>query len=630
VKSRLVSVLAPAVLASFVVSCGGAPTPPPAPAVAPEPTAPSAPPTSAAQAAGAKPTAEDAARFMDQVEKDLRRIWVHQARTAWVNQTFITDDTDLLSASAEEENMEYLGRVIQEAKRFDGLDLPPDLARKLHLLKIAITLPAPSDAAKRAELANVEVTMQSAYGKGKYCPPRLHGKCLALQDLEQIMAKSRKWDELVDAWTGWHSIAPPIREKFRRYVELGNEGAREIGFSDMGALWRSGYDMPPEAFEQDTERLWQQVKPLYDELHCYVRAQLRKAYPNKFGAHDPIPAQLLGNMWAQEWGNIYPLVEPYKGQPSLDVTKGLVAKKFDEQGVVRLGEKFFVSLGLDPLPKTFWERSLFKKPADRDVVCHASAWDVTYDDDLRIKMCVRVNEEDLVTVHHELGHDYYFHAYHDLPILFQQGANDGFHEGIGDTLALSVTPEYLKSLGLIDKVPDNDEARINFLMKQALDKVAFLPFGLLIDRWRWDIFSGKVPPEKYNEAWWALRQKYQGIAPPVARSEKDFDPGAKYHVPANTPYVRYFLARIYQFQFHRALCRAAGHTGPLSTCSIHGSKEAGKKLEAMLEMGASKPWPEAMKAISGEDHADAGALLEYFEPLRKWLAEQNKGQICGW
>jgi peptidyl-dipeptidase A len=298
--------------------------------------------------------------------------------------------------------------------------------------------------------------------------------------------------------------------------------------------------------------------------------------------------------------------------------------------MVELGERFFTSLGLDPLPKSFWERSLFTRPKDREVVCHASAWDVSWNDDLRIKMCIEPTEDDLITIHHELGHDYYFHYYYKQPVLFQQGANDGFHEGIGDTLALSVTPEYLKGLGLLDDVPKGDKGRINFQMKMALDKVAFLPFGLLIDKWRWDVFSGKTPKAKYNEAWWALRTKYQGVSAPSGRSEADFDPGAKFHVPASTPYVRYLLARIYQFQFHRALCKAAGHKGSLDTCSIYGNKDAGAKLRAMLELGQSKPWPEALAVLSGETKADASALVEYFAPLRAWLKDQNKGEQCGW
>ena len=605
--------------------------PPPPPHVEVEP------PTTAAPATPAPPTVEEARAFLAGVDADLRRLWIASSRAAWVAQNFITEDTEALSATAEEASMEFMSRAIKASTRFDGLALPPELARQMLLIKLASMLPAPANPKERAELAEVSVSMTGDYGKGKYCPERLKNdpkakkKCLSLGDLENIMENSRKYDDLVDAWRGWHAIAPPIKPKYQRYVELGNKGAREIGFKDMGELWRSGYDMTPAAFEADTDRLWSQVKPLYDDLHCYVRGKLQKAYgKDKIPDKAPIPAHLLGNMWAQEWQYIYKVVEPYKGEAALDVTKKLKQKKVDEKGMVKLGESFFTSLGLDPLPATFWERSLLKKPADRDVVCHASAWDVTFNDDLRIKMCIEPKESDLITIHHELGHDYYFHYYYKLPMLFQQGANDGFHEGIGDTLALSVTPTYLKRIGLLDKVPNNEKGETNFLLKQALDKVAFLPFGKLIDQWRWDVFSGKTPPGEYNKAWWDLRKKYQGVAPPVPRSEADFDPGAKFHVPANTPYVRYFLARIYQFQFHRALCKAAGYNGPLHKCSIHGSKAAGEKLRAMLALGASRPWPEAMAAISGETTADASALLEYFAPLQKWLKEQNKGQTCGW
>jgi len=604
----------------------------------------------------ATPTADEAKSFIAQVDKDLRRLWVARDRAGWINQNFITDDTEALSAAGEEATAAYVTEAIQKARRFDGVKgIDPQTARQLLLLKLAQVVPAPSNADERRELAELQSGMTAIYGKGQYCPPPnspLAGKgdaapatnpdgkatggspgqkCLKLDDLSRVLKKSRKYDELLEAWKGWHAIAPVMKDKYARYAELGNKGSKEIGFADMGALWRSGYDMSPEEFEADIERLWQDVKPLYDDLHCYARKKLRAKYgKDKIADKAPIPAHLLGNMWAQQWDAIYDVVEPFPGQGSLDVDKKLRDKKYDATKMVKLGESFFTSLGLDPLPKTFWERSLFLRPKDREVVCHASAWDVSWNDDLRIKMCIEPTEDDLITIHHELGHDYYFHYYYKLPVLFQQGANDGFHEGIGDTLALSVTPSYLKNLGLLDQVPANDKGRLNVQMKMALDKVAFLPFGLLIDKWRWDVFSGKTPKDKYNESWWALRTKYQGISAPVARSEADFDPGAKYHVPASTPYVRYFLARIYQFQFHRALCKAAGHKGSLDTCSIHGSKEAGAKLRAMLELGQSRPWPEALAVLSGEKKADASAMLEYFAPLREYLKEQNKGEQCGW
>ena len=630
--SRLLASLVPVTVAALLGVACGAPPPP----ASPSPKTPDAPTTTMTPpAVVAAPTPEDAKKFLEQVDKDLRKLWVARDRAGWVNQNFITDDTEALSASGEEATAAYVTEAITKARRFDGVKgIEGDVARQLLLLKLAQVVPAPSNADERGELAALQSGMTAIYGKGEYCPPAnssLGKKCLKLDDLSRVLKKSRKYDELLEAWKGWHAIAPVMKDKFARYAELGNKGAKEIGFGDMGALWRSGYDMTPEAFEADIERLWQDVKPLYDDLHCYARKKLRTQYgKEKIPEKAPIPAHLLGNMWAQQWDAIYDVVEPYPGQGSLDVDKKLREKKYDSTKMVKLGEGFFTSLGLDPLPKSFWERSLFLRPKDREVVCHASAWDVSWNDDLRIKMCIEPTEDDLITIHHELGHDYYFHYYYKLPILFQAGANDGFHEGIGDTLALSVTPQYLKNLGLLDQVPNNDKGRLNVQMKMALDKVAFLPFGLMIDKWRWDVFSGKTPKAKYNEAWWALRTKYQGIAAPVTRTEADFDPGAKYHVPASTPYVRYFLARIYQFQFHRALCKAAGHKGSLDTCSIYGNKAAGDKLRAMLALGQSKPWPEALAVLSGETKADASAMLEYFAPLRAYLKEQNKGEQCGW
>jgi peptidyl-dipeptidase A len=633
-----------------VIACAS--DPPPCPklpeAALPPPAVPSGPVITQNEGPA---TVEEAARFMDQVDKDLRRIWTARDRAAWVNANFITDDTEVLSAAGEEATSEYITKAILAAQRFAKLQMPEDLARKFSLLRLAQTVPAPNNAAERSELAQLQTQMSGIYGKGKYCPPKTttltkylpkpaagkdaakepEAACLKLDDLSKILKTSRNYDELTEAWAGWHAISQPIRAKYKQYVALGNKGAKEIGFADMGALWRSGYDMTPEAFEQDIERLWNEVKPLYDELHCYMRKKLQKQYgKDKVQDHAPIPAHLLGNMWAQEWNNVYDIAEPYKGQVSLDVDKKLREKKLEAIPMVKLGEKFFTSMGMDPLPDSFWKRSLFLRPKDREVVCHASAWDVQYDNDLRIKMCIQPTEEDLITIHHELGHNYYFHYYYKMPMLFQQGANDGFHEGIGDTLALAVTPQYLKSIGLLDALPNNPKAEVNVQMKMAIEKISFLPFGLLIDKWRWDVLSGKTPENQWNKSWWDLRKKYQGVSSPTARTENDFDPGAKYHIPASTPYIRYFLARIYQFQFYRALCQASGHTGPLHQCSFFGSKPAGDKLVSMLKLGASKPWPEAMKLVTGQSKADATALVEYFAPLRAYLKAETQGETCGW
>ena len=587
----------------------------------------------AASPAPTPPATPDEARaFVKTVNEEMKALQVKASTAEWIKETFITGDTERASAWANDDLIAYTRRVLEQAKRFDGLPLDPDTARMLLLLRVNNTVLAPADPAHRAELTGLLARMDGIYGAGKDCGPDGKGKCRDLQQLEEVLNRSRDPKALLDAWTGWHAVGREIRPLYERFVVLANEGARDNGFQDVGALWRSAYDMTPEEFERETERVWAQVKPLYDDLHCYVRARLQKKYGKALVPDGkPIPAHLLGNMWAQEWTNIYPLVEPYPGVSSLDVTTRLAAQHWDAQRMVKLGESFYTGLGMDPLPATFWTRSLFTKPRDREVVCHASAWDVTWSDDQRIKMCIRPQEEDLITIHHELGHNYYQHAYVKLPFLYMTGANDGFHEAVGDALALSVTPPYLVKAGLLERVPPtNEKALINSQLKSALEKVSFLPFGKDIDVWRWQVFAGKVTPATYQSSWWALRTKDQGIGPPVPRADAEFDPGAKYHVPANVPYTRYFLARVYQFQFYRALCKAAGHQGPLHACTFAGSKEAGRRLGAMLALGARKPWPDALEALTGERRTDAGALLEYFAPLQTWLREQNRGQRCGW
>jgi peptidyl-dipeptidase A len=587
--------------------------------------------TAAAGAAvlcAASVTTDDARKFMDHVEAVLLDEAVTSSRADWVKATYITDDTELLSAAADQKAIGATVDFVKQSEQFAGLPMPDELARKFKLLKLSLAVATPSEPAEATELTRILSGMEGTYGKGKYCHSG-GGACLDLEDLSRIIANSRDPEKLKDAWVGWHKISVPMRAPFRRYVELANKGARELGFADTGAMWRSKYDMPPEEFEAETERLWQQVRPLYLSLHAYVRNRLREKYGDLVPANGPIPADLLGDMWAQEWANIYPLLAPAKAGPGYDLTAILKARHTEPLQMVRYGERFFESLGFAPLPKTFWERSLFVKPRDRDVVCHASAWDIDFKDDVRLKMCIDITAEDFTTVHHELGHNFYQRAYDHQPFLFGDSANDGFHEAIGDTIALSVTPEYLVKIGLLNAPPPASQD-IGLLLQKALEKVAFLPFGLLIDRYRWEVFSGRIPPERYNQAWWDLRLKYQGVAPPVPRSEADFDPGAKYHVAANVPYTRYFIADILQFQFHRALSKIAGCEGPLNRCSIYGNAEAGRRLNSMLEMGASKPWPDALYELTGQRQMDATAILDYFAPLQKWLDQQNAGKPVGW
>ena len=574
------------------------------------------------------PTPAEAKAFITKAEADLAKANTYAAKAAWVRATYITEDTQWLEAKAGAEQNEMATRLAKQAARYNAVKVDAVTRRKLDLLKRSLVLPAPDRPGAADALATIASRLDSTYSTGKFS---YAGKTLTLNEAEDILASSRDPAVTKAVWEGWRTISPPMRKDYADLISMANEGSRSLGYKDTGALWRSGYDMNPDAFAKETDRLWTQVQPFYKNLHCYVRARLNEKYGDLVQARTgPIRADLLGNMWAQEWGHIYDVVAPKTQGSSYNLDQLLLRNGYDPIKMVKTGEGFYSSIGMAALPQTFWERSQITRPRDREVVCHASAWDIDDRSDIRIKMCTQVTAEDFVTIHHELGHNYYQRAYQDQPFLFKGGANDGFHEAIGDFAALSVlTPTYLKQIGLLETVPGAEED-MPFLLKTAMDKIAFLPFGLLVDKWRWQVFSGQVQPDQYNDAWWALVDQYQGLAPPSARPANAFDPGAKYHVPGNTPYMRYFLARIYQFQFHRAACEQAGWTGPLHRCSIYGNEKIGKKFNAMMEMGQSKPWPDALEAFTGQRQTDASALTEYFKPLDAWLTEQNKGETCGW
>ncbi len=573
--------------------------------------------------------AETAQAFIARANREVAELSKEVGAANWVRSTYITGDTAVVAAAAANRYAEWHSGMVQQALQYDGQTLDASTRRALDLLKLGTSLPTPNDAAKRKELTQIATELQGMYGAGQYC--RDDNNCIPGSELEGLMASSKDYDELEEFWEGWRTIAPPMRDKYQRYVELVNEGAGELGYTDLGEMWRAGFDMSPTEFQAETGRLWDQVKPLYEELHCAVRARLGEHYgEDKVPQDGPIPAHLLGNMWAQEWAAIYDIMEPYPGVGDIDVDTKLKTKDYSPQEMVRSAENFYVSLGMPRLPDTFWERSQFSKPRDRDVVCHASAWGLDGGNDLRIKMCIKQTYDELRVIYHELGHNYYQGAYKDQPPLFQGSAHSGFHEAIGDTVTLSMTPQYLEDVGLVRSSAENEKAVINRQMQMALDKIAFLPFGKLIDEWRWGVFSGEITPENYNQAWWDLRTKYQGIVPPSARTEEHFDPGSKYHIPSNVSYTRYFLARILQFQFQRSLCEIAGHEGDLASCSVYGNKEAGDRFYAMMASGQSEPWQDALEKLTGTREMDASAIIDYFEPLMGYLKEQNAGRTCGW
>ena len=583
----------------------------------------------AAEAVTESATVTEAKAFMARAESALSDMSDEASLVFWAQATNITDETNAAAADVGARATKLSVSLANESKKFNVDELPADLARKMTRLRAGITIPAPSTEGAAEELAKITTGLDATYGTGTF---NYKGKDLTLDELSTIIETSRDPEELKAVWEGWRTISPVMKGDYARMVEIANEGARELGYPSLDQMWLSNYDMAPEEMEAEVDRLWGQVEPLYKELHCYARNRLNAQYGDDVQPKTgPIRADLLGNMWAQDWSGIYDVVKTDTPGPSYNLTARLVEKGFDPIKMVKTGEGFFTSLGLAPLPATFWERSMITRPEGREVVCHASAWDLDNKEDVRIKMCTEVNEEDFDTVHHELGHNFYQRAYKDQDFIYKDGAHDGFHEAIGDFIGLSITPEYLKQIGLIDEseMPPAD-ADTALLLNVALKKVAFLPFALTVDGWRWDVLSGKTAPEDYNDAWWAKRLELQGIVPPGERPADAFDPGAKYHIPGNTPYLRYFLSYVMQFQFHKAACEQAGWEGPLHRCSIYNNKEVGERFNAMMEMGASKPWPDALESFTGTREMDGSAIVEYFDPLMVYLKEQNASQSCGW
>lgn len=598
-------------------------------------------------------SADGAKAFLEHVDAEFGAMSKKASPVFWAQATNINDETNAAAAAAGAEWTKLSVSLANATKQFNDVELPADLARKMGRLKAGITIPAPSTPGIADELSKITTGLSVTYGTGRYklkenadsvlsllgelpeaARQEITDKGLTLDQLSTIIETSRDPAVLQEVWEGWRTISPPMAPEYARMVEIANQGATELGFDSLDQMWLSNYDMPAAEMEKEVARLWTQVSPLYDELHCYVRAELNEQYGDDVQpATGPIRADLLGNMWAQQWSSIYDIVEPNtSAKVPYDLTAQLVDQGYDALKMVKTAEDFFVSLGLDPLPATFWERSMIVRPDDgRDVQCHASAWNLDDEEDVRIKMCTEVNAEDFYTVHHELGHNYYQRAYKDVDYLYKDGAHDGFHEAIGDFISLSITPTYLQQIGLIteDQIPPA-EADIALLMQTSLDKIAFLPFAISVDQWRWSVLSGETTPENYNQKWVETRLKNQGIIPPGARPADAFDPGAKYHIPGNTPYLRYFLSFVMQFQFHEAACEMAGWDGPLHRCSIYGNTEVGERFNAMLEMGASEDWRNALEAFTGTREMDGSSIVAYFDPLISYLKEENAGRSCGW
>ena len=571
--------------------------------------------------------------FLNNIEEENKKDGPIIYSASWISSNFITYDSQKVIADyGTRYTLKSLERS-REASAFDDLSTSTENRRMLNILKSSFVMPPPLNKELASELSSITTSLEAMYGSGEHCYE--DGSCYDLEAFESIIDNSRNPEELLKAWHGWHEIGKPMKPMYMRMVDIGNQGSRALGYQGLSDLWFSKYDMPADDFLNETDRVWEEVKPLYDALHCHVRAKLNEHYGDDVVPKSgPLPVHLLGNMWGQSWSNIYDLVYTEESQQnSVDVTKIIGEKGLNEIEMVEYAEDFFLSIGFEPLPDTFWERSLFVKPRDRSVVCHASAWNLDpANNDLRIKMCIQKNEEDFVTIHHELGHIFYYQAYNHLPTLFQGGANDGFHEAFGDLLTLSITPDYLTQIDFISEKEASlaKEDPIGLLMKQALDGVVVVPWALMLDKWRSGVFNGEIDETNLNSSWWRLREYYQGISTSTERSEEYFDPGAKYHIPGNTPYTRYYLARIMQYQFHEALCNEIEFDGLLHECSIYGSKKAGDKIISTMALGESLPWQDAFENLTSTRQLSGKSILNYYAPLKDWLDEQNKNRTCGW
>ena len=578
----------------------------------------------------------DVETFLERVELEDKTLGPVASSAYWLQANFITYDSQKVVADYGKRFQLLALERARQASAFDDVEVSEENRRKLNLIKNSFVMPSPLDDTLAGEIANIMAELDAMYGAGQHCFGE--GDCYDLEAFEGVIDNSRDPDELLKAWEGWRNIGTPMKDKYLRMVEIGNLGAKDLGYEGLTDLWFSQYDMPAEEFLAETDRVWDELKPLYDALHCHVRSELSEHYGEEVVPKEGVlPAHVLGNMWGQSWANVYDLVytpDNPNASSGIDLTKILEEKNIDEIEMTKIAENFFISLGFQPLPDTFWERSLFVKPQDRSVVCHASAWNLDADaNDLRIKMCIERNAEDFSTIHHELGHIFYYQAYNSTqPSVFQSGANDGFHEAVGDLLALSITPEYYNKIGLISEAEAKDATSdpISLLMQQALQGVVSVPWTLMLDKWRAGVFSGETSESELNDSWWELREYYQGIGVPRERGADAFDPGAKYHIPGNTPYTRYYLAQILQYQFHESLCNQMGFEGPLHECSIYDNELAGKKLRAMLSLGQSQEWQVALEALTGTRTLSGKSMLNYYQPLKDWLDTKNADRVCGW
>ncbi|KAK0158218.1 hypothetical protein PV328_009250 [Microctonus aethiopoides] len=575
----------------------------------------------------------EALQFLREYDREASSVCSKTMMAQWDFATNITDNNRRKMLEEQTRKLKFERSSWRKAINFAWTRLPDPLTRR-QLKLIAVKGRNSLTEDKFNELHHLIVEMKELYSRTRLCPYKKMGSICDLEidnDVSRIMAESRDYEELLYYWRAWQeAVGPPMKNKYMRYVQLANQAAKLNGFVDAGDQMREVYE--DDYFQQNIAEVISAITPLYKNLFTYVRTKLIERYGDKVRADGPLPAHLLGNMWAQNWEGIYDLVKPYSAARSLDVTLEMIIQGFTPLRIFQMAEEFFTSLGMKPMPPEFWRYSMFEKPIDREVKCTSSAWDFCNRIDFRIKQCTKATMEDLVSTHHEMAHIQYYLQYKDQPLIFRTEALPGFHEAVSDAIELSVmNPRHLQRIGLYNNSTEDFENSINYLMLMALRKIVYLPFAYIVDQWRWRVFSDGVAD--MTTQWWELRLQYQGIVPPLPRVERDFDPGSKYHIPADIPYTKYFVGVVMQFQLFESLCDISGHVGDLHLCDLYRSQEAGRLLTEVLSQGSSRSWPDLVRTMTrGKmNRIDVSALLRYFDPLNKWLQRQNQMEpVIGW
>ncbi|NXG01256.1 ACE2 enzyme, partial [Sakesphorus luctuosus] len=585
---------------------------------------------------------QQAQKFLEEFNRMAEDISHESSIASWHYNTNITEENAKKMNEASAKWSTFYDEASKNASSFSVGSIEDNLI-KLQIQTLQDRGSSVLSSEKYNRLGTVLSTMSTIYSTGTVCKINDPSECLVLEPgLDAIMADSTDYNERLWAWEGWRAdVGRMMRPLYEEYVELENEVAKLNNYSDYGDYWRANYEAKfPKDYEysrdqliEDVEKTFEQIKPLYQQLHAYVRHHLERVYgPKLISSTGCLPAHLLGDMWGRFWTNLYALTVPYPAKPNIDVTSAMVQKGWNAIKIFEAAEAFFTSIGLYNMTDGFWRNSMLTEPTDgRKVVCHPTAWDLGKND-YRIKMCTKVTMDDFLTAHHEMGHIEYDMAYSAQPYLLRSGANEGFHEAVGEIMSLSAaTPEHLKSLGLLEPTfQEDEETEINFLLKQALTIVGTMPFTYMLEKWRWMVFRGEITKQEWTKRWWEMKREIVGVVEPVPHDETYCDPAALFHVANDYSFIRYYTRTIYQFQFQEALCKAANHTGPLHKCDITNSTAAGERLRQLLALGRSKPWTEALQNVTGEKYMNATPLLHYFEPLYEWLKKNNSGRFIGW